>query len=530
MPAPTAISFSYIPQGLRVPLFYAEFTTAANQSNQQVQKTLLIGQPLAANPLPSTLTFLGSKANAQGLAGRGSMLARMAAAYFADDTFGELWALPLADAGEAVAATGSISFTGPSTAAGTLSLYIGGVAVPVAVSSGMTAAALATAVAAAINGNPDLALSAAVDGADDYKVDLTAKNAGTLGNDIDVRLNYYGLAGGEAVPAGISVTLTGSPPSSSVMSGGATDPDLAGVAAIIADNPFDFIVCPYTETTQLNEIQAMMNQSAGRWAYSRQSYGHVWSSKRFYGANEAAATGNITTFATARNDPHVMIDCFYDSPTPSEERAADFCAASAVSLRADPARPLQTLPLSAVLAPPIASRFSFADKQAILSQGGALVDYDQSNTARILRAVTTYQTNAWGTPDQSYLDTETLFTLMAFIRRMKAMVTQTFPRSKLAANGTSYASQNAFDLNIGAAIATPNSIRAALVAEYQNMVDDGLVQDTEAFAAGLIVQINADDASRVDVLLDPVLVGGLRIFAALTAFLLQDPSNTNLAA
>jgi phage tail sheath gpL-like len=45
--------------------------------------------------------------------------------------FGELWCLPLADAGGAVAAAGSIAFTGPATAAGVLSLYIAGVLVSV---------------------------------------------------------------------------------------------------------------------------------------------------------------------------------------------------------------------------------------------------------------------------------------------------------------------------------------------------------------------------------------------------------------
>lgn len=511
------ISFSHIPQGIRVPLFYAEFAAANSNLFQQDQKTLLIGQTITAQP--AQLTPCNSVAQARALFGNGSMLARMVEAYRADDLFGEIWVIPLADASGGVAASGSVAFSG-TTAAGVISLYIAGRLVSIPVTAAETDSAIATAVAAAINAVTSLPVTAAVDGSVNTKVDITAKNKGTLGNDIDIRVNYNGPAGGEATPAGLTITIV-------AMASGATDPDLTSsgtdVAALMGDNPFDFICSPYTGSTQRAAVTAAMNDSTGRWSYARQSYGHVFSAKRFYGANEAAAEGSAVTFGATVNDPHLTIMAYYDSPTPPAEWAAEYMAASAVALRADPARPLQTLVESGLLAPPIGSRFSFASKQAILSTGLALSDYRSDGTVQILRAVTTYQTNAFGNPDQSYLDTETLYTLMAIVRRLKGVVTQKFARCKLADDGTNFGFATNQDLNDGASIVTPSSFKAELIAQYGEMIDEGLVEDEADFAAGLIVQRNSTDASRLDVLFDPILVSGLRIVAVLNQFALQPP-------
>ena len=57
---------------------------------------------------------------------------------------------------------------------------------------------------------------------------------------------------------------------------------------------------------------------------------------------------------------------------------------------------------------------------------------------RIERAITTYQTNAFGDADVSYLDSETLHTLAYIIRNLKSVITSKYPRHKLANDGTKY--------------------------------------------------------------------------------------------
>lgn len=68
---------------------------------------------------------------------------------------------------------------------------------------------------------------------------------------------------------------------------------------------------------------------------------------------------------------------------------------------------------------------------------------------------------------------------------------------------------------------TPSIIRAELIAEYQKLEEKALVENLDAFKQKLIVERNADDPNRIDVLLPPDLVNQLRIFAVLAQFRLN---------
>jgi phage tail sheath gpL-like len=192
--------------------------------------------------------------------------------------------------------------------------------------------------------------------------------------------------------------------------------------------------------------------------------------------------------------------------------------AAAVSLKNQPNQPLQTLAIAGVLPEPVGFDIGFANQQTLLNSGIALAVRGPGGVPQILRAVTTYQVNAYGVPDQSYLDTETMFTLMAVIRRLKAAITQQFPRALLADDGTRLAPTPAGGVPF---VVTPSIARGMLIAEYNNLVAANLCEDAQQFAAGLVVQRNANDNSRLDVLFDPYLVSGLRIFATLTQFHFQ---------
>ena len=58
------------------------------------------------------------------------------------------------------------------------------------------------------------------------------------------------------------------------------------------------------------------------------------------------------TFGSTLNDPHLSVLGTYGSPTPDYVWAAAFAGAVAPPIKADPARPLQTIPIAGVLAPP----------------------------------------------------------------------------------------------------------------------------------------------------------------------------------
>src|SRR5690606_12304196 len=98
--------------------------------------------------------------DAQGKGGLGSMLALMTAAYVAADSVGEVWFLPLADVSGAVAAFGSVKFTGSPTSTGVLSLYVAGQLLSLTVVTGEVPADIATALVSLVNSSSNLPVTA----------------------------------------------------------------------------------------------------------------------------------------------------------------------------------------------------------------------------------------------------------------------------------------------------------------------------------------------------------------------------------
>jgi len=488
------MQFNNIPANLRVPLFFAELDPRFANTAAPAQRTLLIGQITgSATLVANTPTRVISASDGMAAAGAGSILAGMIAAYRLNDPTGELWVLPLADNGAGAAATGSVAFTGPATAAGTLPIYVAGQNLAVGVSVGDTASTIATNVAAAINA-AGLPVTAATSTG---TVNLTARNKGLAGNDIDVRMAYLGTAGGESVPAGVGVTVT-------AMASGATNPTLTSGLTALGDQGFDFIVTSLTDSTSLNAIQALLADSTGRWSSTQQLYGHAFAASR-------GTAGAAASLCSGRNDQHLTIVAYNDSPTPSWAWAAGFAGRAANSLRDDPALPLQYLAVAGVLAPPIASRFTMPVRNSTLLYSGATTWFVDANGAvTIENMVTTYVTNAQGAPDNSYLEIETMFTLMYVMRFLRGRVQTKFSRVKLAADGVR--------LLPNSNVVTPNVIRADIIAAYRELEEAGFVQKSAAFAAGLIVEKDATNPNRVNVLWPGTLIDQLRQFAMLIQF------------
>lgn len=117
---------------------------------------------------------------------------------------------PVAQGSSDVAASGSIAVTGPATKAGSGTVTIGGITADFAVTKAETAADIASAIAAAINGVLDMPVTAAVDTEETAKVVLTAKWKGANGNRIlldaeydaeGITLTLAAMAGGSGVPS-----------------------------------------------------------------------------------------------------------------------------------------------------------------------------------------------------------------------------------------------------------------------------------------------------------------------------------------
>lgn len=495
------IPFKNIPSNLRVPLFYAELDNSKANTAALAQRALLIGQKLPAGTLlPNVPVSCASQSDGRTAAGQGSILAGMIDAYREGDAGGDMWVLPLVDDGAAAPATGSITFSGTSAELRALPLYIAGRLVAPVIASGQTAAQIATTLAAAINATSGLPVQAAIDGTIAAKINFTARNAGECGNDIDLRFAYKGAAAGEALPVGVTVAIV-------PMAGGAINPTLTTALANLQDMPFDFIVCSLTDATSLAAIAALLNDTNGRWAWSQQVYGHCWVAKR-------GTAGANASFATGLNNQHITNIPFPESPTPPWKWAAAFAGVEAVSIRADPGVPHQTLVVPGVLPPALASRWSLAVRNNTLLYGGCSTwTVDAAGNVVIENVITTYVTNAAGQLDNSYLEIETLFLIVFVLRALSGMVSAKYSRVKLAADGTR--------VKPNSNVVMPSTIRADIIALYRDLEGQGMVQNAAAFAAGLVVEKDTANPNRVNVLLPAVLINQLRTFAVLMQFRLS---------
>lgn len=144
---------------------------------------------------------------------------------------------------------------------------------------------------------------------------------------------------------------------------------------------------------------------------------------------------------------------------------------------------------------------------------GIATAYTEGGVLRIQRDITTYKKNAYGVADNSYLDSETLHTSAYVLRRLKTVITSKYGRHKLANDGTRFGP--------GQAIVTPAVIKGELLSTYRQMEREGIVENYDLFKAHLIVERDANDPSRINVLYPPDYVNQLRVFALLNQFRLQ---------
>jgi phage tail sheath gpL-like len=407
----------------------------------------------------------------------------------------------MAEAGGAAAGVGTVTFTTPPTAAGTISFYIAGDNVPVNVVPTDTATTMAAALVAAITANPSLPVSATNAAG---VVTLTSKFKSINANDISVSVNYYGTIGGEASPPGLVMTL----PATGFLTGGSGSPLFTNAISNLGETPFEYVAMPYTDSVSLVAWdQEYGFTDTGRWGWMRELFGHIISAKR--GTYAALLAWGDTQNSGVISAMGVEVG----SPSPVFEWAAAYAAKTQRAFINDPARPLQALSLNQIKAAPLNQRFRFNELNSLASNGVAIQKIGSDNQPMIAREQTNYQLNLYGQPDDAYELMTTLATLAKLLRNQKQAITSKFPRHKLANDGTKFGP--------GQAIVTPGIIKAELINQYQQDMYNGLVEDLSNFKRHLLVERDPNDPNRVNVLYPPDLINQLRIFAVLAQFRLQ---------
>lgn len=487
-----AVSFNTIPNTVRVPLAYVEFDNSQAITGTPVKnnKTLVLGLRLPTGNIAAGQPVRITRSEQAVTAfGRGSMLSEMLCAFLRANPYSDLYALALDDVADPVCATGKITVTGTCSAAGQIALLVAGVRVPVTARANDTSATIANKITEAVNTNAALPVTASVSGSE---VTLTCRWGGITGNDVDVRVNYFT---GETVPAGIAVDVSG-------MAGGVGNPDVSQAVAALGDTWWTDIVNPFTDPDNLNLLSEELQS---RWGGIRQIDGLCWIAYR-------GTHAQASTFALSRND--YLFTCIPTniSPEPPYIWASVNAAVCTYALNIDPARPVQTLELTGIKPPAVADRWQWNERNLHLFDGLSAYNVNANGAVQLDRVITMYRVNKYNVEDPSYLDVETIKTLSYIRYAIRARVTQRFPRHKLADDGTRF--------GVGQAIVTPSVIRAELIALFTELESAGLVENFDAYKNSLIVERDANDRNRINVLSNDDLVNQFRIYAHSIQFLL----------
>jgi len=229
-------------------------------------------------------------------------------------------------------------------------------------------------------------------------------------------------------------------------------------------------------------------------------------------AGKRETHGNLVTFGNTRNSQFTTV-MMTRGPSSPWQVAAAVAAQVSISVMADDAvRPFHTLPLVNIWAPSKTEHFTLQERDILLHNGIATFDVDAGGIVRIEGLITTYKQNAFGSPDISYLYLNVPMALSYLRFSSKARITQKYGRHKLASDGTRFSP--------GQAVATPNIIKAELINLFKEWEEKAMVEGFDQFKSQLIVERNASNPNRLDVLMPPDLVNQLVICGVKIQFLL----------
>lgn len=482
-----SVTFDFVPANAAAPGVFVEQKPVRGGLGGLVipQKILLIGQynsgKTPGNDVSKLLT--GGADQAADLYGLGSMLHIMAMAADKGRGVVPLYALPVADAGGAQAATGQITVTGTATGSGTISLYIAGKLVRVAVAKDDTYDVIAEAIADAITADVTLPVTAAADSGD---VNLTSKWKGLSANGITIEVDLGGDVEEANEPAGVTLTITD-------MASGATDPTITTALAALGDTWYTIIVNPYTVDTQLDDIEAAGDARINPLV-----------KRPFIGVCGYTDTrDNFLTFLGDRNSIWTTIMPVEGSPNLPAEIAAALGGVAAAHWQSKPGVPYRKY-LPDIL--PGTARWTYAQRDAVIKAGGSTFRVGEDERVYVDALATTRTQTDLGADDDSWRFTETVNNIQAKIYSVEQVfLGEPFVEAVVvdddAITGMSYAIR-------------PKTVKAYAI----RLIDElwsarALTKERDAVVAGIVAEIDSGNPGRINLLIPDVLAAGLKIIA-----------------
>lgn len=467
------ISFDQIPYDLRKPGTYVEVAPVYDRKSGTYgwpARAVLLVQMLGTGTATAAQLYrITRPAQGAGLFGAGSIGDRMVRAFKAANKTTDLYAIALADKSDGVQATGTFAFTGPATAAGTVALHVADHRVTFAVASGDAATAIGTAAAAALTAVADLEVTAS---AATGTVTVTAKHKGEAGNHLHLavapRID-------DVMPAGVGCTVT-------AMSGGAGNPDVTTLLDAISAEWFTGAATAWTDSTSLAALAA--------WAEERYNAMSNKDIHVYFGGR--GTFGQLGTLGDVTNSPVLsMAPGAKGSASPPWAWAASLAGIAEFESTADPARQLRGLAMPGISAPASADLFTDEEQDLLLRTGVSTFTVDAAGTVHIDRVITTYKTSGSGEESDAWLDISVPKTLSRLRYDWRAHTAATYPRHKLASDGSPAADHSPI-------VVTPKKLHGSWAARCQIYERNGWIQDATETVGRSSFERDADDRHRVN--------------------------------
>lgn len=466
---------------IREPKISLTITGANLTPTVQAQKVLFVGQMITGTATAGTLVEnVGVTGEENALFGAHSHIAGMIRAARKINKITQFDALPLADNGSGVAATGTLVFAGTASAAGDITVSVGSsenYTYTLTAAVGTTAAQLGTALVAAITADTRVPVSAALSTA---TVTFTALNAGTIGNTIGLKVS--------APVAGITMTLT-------AMASGATDPVLTTVFDPVADLRYQTIVWPskYTNSTVTTFLESRFNVD------NNVLDGEAITTVTATYANSITALAALNK-KTLTYFPNKLVSSTYYKGSAifelDDEISSQFAAIRALRFSKDAdisslvvggdgaldnfggisiaSLPYHNTPLVNLPVIPTGLGFTAAEQSAITLNGGALLGNNSANSEIICgRVVSTYKTNSAGDVDPSFTFLEYIDTISVSREYFVASLRAQFSQSRLTSG----------DIVKNRKMASPETIKASCMGIYTELSKLALTQGGETALA-----------------------------------------------
>jgi phage tail sheath gpL-like len=509
---PISISFNEIPANLQVPGAFVEIAPNYDASGliAYPAKVLICSSIVAGGTIaPLTAVQVFTPQQAALLLGYGGIGHRMVTAFIRANPWTALFVMGIPDGSTPAVNTWTIpitatSLTGP---AGPLNLYVGGQQISVTVTPGVdTATTIAANIVLAANALlPPLPVIAT---SSTNTVTLTSRDKGVLTKQLDVRWN---LLPGDNFPGGQTAGAYNLLAPITNNANGAGLNSIGNAFAAIPSTWFTHFVIPWSDSVTMGLVATEM---------ARRFNSMVGLDGRCFSFVSQTSLTNLIAVTSGLNSQFISIGGLQNEPTAPWEMAALYAGVAVFNLVNDPSRQLRNLVLPGAVAPASADILTETAEQTMLTTGMATFTVGNDGTVRIQRAVSTYQFASGSIPDTSWMDIMTAETMSRIRYDWISYVGLTYPRNKMAADGTIAAEYDD-------TIVTPRRMQSSWGARCRLYEQLGWIQNSQATVAASVFQLDATNPNRMDARMQIQLIDNLMIFAGQLQFsLLADVATT----